>query len=42
MPDEDNCFELIQMESDYAQWKEQQLEPPTGTREKEQGEDEEI
>jgi len=35
--EEDNCFELIQTESEYVQWKEQQPEPPIGTREKEKG-----
>jgi len=35
--EEDNCFELIQTESEYVQWKEQQPEPPTGIREREKG-----
>ena len=35
--EENNCVEIVQTESEYAQWKEQQPEPPIGTREKEKG-----
>jgi len=31
--EENNCVEIVQTESEYAQWKEQQLESPTGIRE---------